>query len=217
MQEIAQAVKPNAHLQDLNNLAEDLILKAGAEPSFKNYKQFPASLCTCLNHEIVHCAPDSKKIKSSDLISLDLGIKYQGYHTDMAITLGQNRIVRICKKALKRALKKVRAGNTIGDIGNTIQRYVESQGYSVIQELCGHGIGKNIHEAPEVLNFGQRHKGDVLHEDQTICIEPMVCEGSGEIKKIGHGYATKDNSLSAHFEHTVLVKKNGCEVLTKIS
>jgi len=202
-------------LQELNNLAEELIKKAGAEPSFKNYKDFPASLCVCLNSEIVHCVPDKRKIKSSDLVSLDLGIKYQGYHVDMAVTLGQNRINRICKKALKRALKKVRAGSTTGDIGNTIQRYVDSQGYSVIKELCGHGIGREVHEKPEILNFGKRHKGEVLREGQAICIEPMICEGNGEIKKKGHGYETKDGSLSAHFEHTVLITKNSYKILTQ--
>lgn len=216
MAQLAQHAKPGVRLLELNNLAERLIKEAGAEPSFKNYKNFPVALCVCLNDEIVHCVPDKRKIKLSDLVSLDLGIKYKGYHTDMAITLGQHRLVRICKKALKRGLKHVQAGKTIGDIGNAIQRYVESQGYSVIKELCGHGIGEQVHMPPQIPNFGKRHKSEILQENQTICIEPMISENRGEIIKKVHGYATKDGSLSAHFEHTVLVLKNRCEILTKI-
>lgn len=216
MSQLVKAVKPGVRLLELNNLAEKLIQEARAEPSFKNYKGFPTALCVCLNDEIVHCSPDKRTIKSGDLVKLDLGIKYQGYHTDMAVTIGQHRLIRICKKALKRGLKHVRAGKTTGDIGNTIQRYVESQGFSVIKELCGHGIGEEVHMAPEIPNFGKRRKGDVLYEGQTICIEPMISEGKGEIIKKGHGYATKDGSLSAHFEHTILVIKNGYEILTKI-
>lgn len=213
---LVQNAKPGVHLLELNNLAEKLIQEAGLEPSFKNYKNFPAVLCVCLNHEIVHCSPDKRTIKLGDLVKLDLGIKYKNYHTDMAVTVGQARLVRVCKKALKRGLKKVRAGNTTGDIGNTIQRYVESQGFSVVKELCGHGIGEEVHMPPEIPNFGKRRKGDVLFEGQTICIEPMISEGKGEMIKKGYGYATKDGSLSAHFEHTILVLKNGYEILTKI-
>ncbi|MFH1392693.1 MAG: type I methionyl aminopeptidase [bacterium] len=216
MAHLAQAVKPGVCLLELNNLAERLIKEAGAEASFKGYKNFPAALCVCLNDEIVHCSPDKRKIKKSDLVKLDLGVKYKGYHTDMAITLGQDRLVRICKKALKRGLKHVKAGKTIGDIGNAIQRYVESQGYSVIKELCGHGIGQEVHMPPQILNFGKRHKGEILQEGQTICIEPMISHGMGEIIKKGIGYATKDGSLSAHFEHTVLVLKSDCQILTMV-
>lgn len=216
MAQLAQAAKPGVRLLELNNLAETLIQEAGAEPSFKNYRGFPAALCVCLNDEIVHCDPDNRQIKPGDLVKLDLGVKYQDYHTDMAVTVGQGRLVRVCKKALKRGLKKVRSGNTTGDIGNTIQRYVESQGFSVIKELCGHGIGEEVHMPPEIPNFGQRRKGNVLFEGQTICIEPMISEGKGEMIKKGYGYATKDGSLSAHFEYTVLVLKNGYEILTKI-
>lgn len=214
MDQVAQAVKPGVRLLELDNLAEKLIKEAGVDPSFKNYKNFPATLCVCLNDEIVHCAPDNRRIKENDIISLDLGIKYQGYHTDMAITLGQHRLVRICKKALKRGLKKVRAGNTTGDIGNTIQRYVESQGYAVVRELCGHGIGEKVHMLPEIPNFGKRRKGEVLFEGQTICLEPMIIQGKPEIIKKGYGYATKDRSLSAHFEQTILVTNNGYKILT---
>jgi len=216
MAQLAQHAKPGVHLLELNNLAEKLIKEAGAEPSFKNYRNFPAALCVCLNDEIVHCSPDKRTIKLGDLVKLDLGIKYKNYHTDMAATVGCHRLIRVCKKALKRGLKHVRAGKTTSDIGNAIQRYVESQGYSIIKELCGHGIGQEVHMLPEIPNFGKRRKGDVLFESQTICIEPMISEGKGEMIKKGHGYATKDGSLSAHFEHTVLVLKNGYKILTKL-
>jgi len=215
MARLAQHAKPSVRLLELNNLAEKLIKEAGAEPSFKNYKNFPDALCVCLNDEIVHCNPDNRQIKPNDLVKLDLGIKYKNYHTDMAITIGQGRLVRVCKKALKAGLKKVKAGNTTGDIGHVIQRHVEAQGFSVVKELCGHGIGQDVHMPPEIPNFGQKHKGDVLFEGQTICVEPMISEGKSEMIKKGYGYATRDGSLSAHFELTVLVTKNGYKILTQ--
>jgi methionyl aminopeptidase len=128
------------------------------------------------------------------------------------------RLIRVTKKALKLAIKKARVGNTFGDISNTIQRYVESQDFNVVRELCGHGIGKNLHEEPQVLNYGKRHKGEILKEGMTFCIEPMVTAGDWDIKKSldGFGWQTKDGSLSCHFEHTIAITKNGCSVLTNL-
>lgn len=224
MQKISEMAQPGITTKELDKVAEDLVLRCGAKPSFKGYKGFPATLCVCINEEIVHALPSDRTLKEGDIISLDLGIFYKGFHTDMAQTLPVGelgpeilRLIRVTKKALKRAIKKVRPGNTIGDISNTIQRYVESQGLNVIQELCGHGIGKELHEEPEILNYGKRHKGEKLKEGMTLCLEPMVALGKGDIKKLkdGFGFQTKDNSLSAHFEHTVAVTKNGCRVLTE--
>ena len=225
MKELEKKVSPGITTKELNRAAQALILKSGGKPSFKGYQGFPTALCTSINEEIVHCAPSRRILKEGDIISLDLGMKYKGFHTDMAVTApvgkilpGTQRLIRVTKKALKRGIKKARIGNTFGDIGNTIQRYVESQGFNVIRELCGHGIGKEIHEEPQVLNYGKRRTGPEIKEGMTFCIEPMVIVGDWKIKKSKDGYSfeTANGSLSCHFEHTVAVTKNGCQILTEL-
>jgi len=180
-------------------------------------------LCTSINEEIVHVVPSNRVLKEGDIITLDLGILWKGFHNDMAVSLPVGkikpeaaRLIRVTRKALKRGIKKTRAGNTVGDIGNTIQRYVESQGYNVVRDLCGHGIGKELHEDPQILNYGKRHKGEELKEGMVICIEPMITMGDWKLKKMkdGHGYETEDGSLSCHFEQTMAVTKDGVKVLT---
>jgi len=204
--ELKQIVAVGVATMDLENKARAMIKQAGVRPAFLGFGKYPAVLCTCVNMGIVHCVPRIDEIlKNGDIISLDLGIEYQGYFFDAALTVpvgevseSAHRLILVAKKALKRGLKKARVGNTTGDIGNTIERYVKSQGFSVIPELCGHGIGRRLHEDPQ------------------ICIEPMICNGSGKITKAkdGFGWQTADGSLAAHFEHTILVKKGGCLVLT---
>jgi len=225
MKELEKKVKPGITTEDLNRLAENLILKSGGKCSFKGYEDYPACLCTSINEEIVHSVPSARQLKDGDIISLDLGIFYQGFHTDMAITVPvgkispeTQRLIRATKKALKRGIKKTRPGNTIGDIGNTIQRYVEGQGFNVVRELCGHGIGKEIHEDPKILDYGKRHSGLEIKEGMVLCLEPMVTVGDWKLKKSadGFGYQTQDGSLSCHFEHTMVVTKNGAKILTMI-
>ncbi|MDI6602919.1 MAG: type I methionyl aminopeptidase [Patescibacteria group bacterium] len=234
MKELEKKVKPGITTKELDRLAESLILKFGGKCSFKGYEGFPACLCTSINEEIVHVVPSDRVLKEGDIISLDLGIFYKGFHTDMAITLPVTktyrgrppvtfnpealRLIRVTKKALKRGLKKVRPGNTFGDIGNTIQRYVESQGFNVVRDLCGHGIGKELHGEPKILNYGERHTGPKIKENMVFCLEPMVTVGDWKLKKSedGFGYKTLDGSLSCHFEHTIAVTKNDCRILTKI-
>jgi len=233
MKELEKAVRPGITTKELDRLAEGLVLNYGGKCSFKGYRgssgepaePFPACLCTSINEEIVHAAPSNRALKEGDIISLDLGIQVKGFHTDMAVTLPvgkvsheAQRLIRVTKKALKRGIKKVRPGNTVGDIGNTIQRYVESQGFNVVRDLCGHGIGRELHEDPQILNYGKRHKGEELKEGMVICLEPMVTVGDFKIKKSqdGLGYQTQDDSLSAHSEHTVAVTKDGCRVLTNL-
>lgn len=240
LEELKKHVKPGIETRELEKSANDLVLKMGASPSFKGYKAkkdkkaFPSALCACINEQIVHYAPSQRKLQNNDLLSLDLGVYYRGFHTDAAITVPvgeindeSRRLLRVGKKALKRALKKVRANNTIGDIGNTVERYVESQGFHVIHELAGHGIGKNLHEPPQILNFGKRHQGEILKLGMCLAIEPMICAGNARLRqgfggqakaiktKHGFGYKTSDNSLSVHFEHTVVVRQDGCEILTQ--
>ena len=225
MEEIKLKVKPGITTNYLNKVAEDLIFSFEAKPSFKGYQGFPTALCTSINQEIVHGKPSSRVLKNGDIISLDLGIFFKGFHTDMAVTVGVEEIspeaqylLRITKKALKRAIKNIREGNTTGAIGNAIQRYVEKQGFDIVRDLCGHGIGRNIHEEPQILNYGKRRAGVKLVENMVICPEPMVVLGKGKIKQAKNGFAfeTVDGSLSAHFEHTVAVTKQGFEILTKI-
>lgn len=229
MKELGEKVKPGIKTQELDRTAQALIFKSGGKCSFKGYEEFPACLCTSVNEEIVHVAPSGRVLKEGDIISLDLGIFYKGFHTDMAITLAIGkvdpeiqRLIRVTKKALKRGIKKTRVGNTFGDIGNTIQRYVEDQGFSVIRDLCGHGIGRKLHEEPQILNYGKRRSGPKIKEGMIFCLEPMVAIGggrpplAGEIKKTedGYGFETLDGSISAHFEHTIAITEKGCKVLT---
>lgn len=214
-------VVPGVTTAELNMLAESMIFDCGGIPSFKGYGGFPAAICTSINEEIVHGVPSDKRLQDGDILSIDIGLFYKGFHSDTAITVVVGevapeivRLIRVTKKALKRGLKKVRPGNTFGDIGNTIQRYVESQGFTVIEGLCGHGIGRELHEEPEVLNTGKRRSGPEIKKGMVFCIEPMVSNGGAEIEKVGLTFKTKDNSLSAHFEHTVAVTDEGFEVLT---
>ena len=225
MAEIGKKVQSGITTKELDRLAESLILKSGGKCSFKGYEGYPSSLCTSVNEEIVHALPSDRALKEGEIISLDLGIFYKGFHTDMAVTVPVGRInpetqrlIRVTKKSLKRGIKKVHPGNTFGDIGNTIQRHIESQGFNVVRDLCGHGIGREIHEEPQILNYGKRHTGPEIKEGMVFCIEPMVTMGDWHIKKSkdGHGFKTEDGSLSAHFEHMMAVTQNGCQILTNL-
>jgi methionyl aminopeptidase len=234
MKELKKRVRPGIKTMELEKLAESLILKAGGKCSFKGYKSkdgesirpYPFCLCTSVNEEIVHVPPSDRVLKEGDVLKIDIGMFYKGFHTDMAITVPvgkvsfeAQRLIKVTKKALKLAIKKVRPGNTFGDIGNTIQRYVESQGFNVVRELCGHGIGRELHEEPKILNYGKRKSGEKIKEGMVFCIEPMVTAGDWHLKgtKDGFGYQTVDGSLTAHFEHTIAVTKNGCRVLTNLN
>lgn len=225
MKELEKKVSPGITTKELDKVSQDLVFRYGAKPSFKGHQGFPANLCTSINEELVHCIPSEKKLKEGDIVSLDLGILYKGFHSDMAVTIPvgkvspeARRLIRITKKALKRGIRKVRPGNTFGDIGNTIQRYVESQGYNVVRDLCGHGIGREIHEDPQISNYGKRRSGPEIKEGMCFCIEPMVAIGDWKIKKAkdNYGFQTADNSLCAHFEHTIVVTPTGCKVLTNL-
>jgi methionyl aminopeptidase len=224
LEKVKQRVEPGVTTQELNNIAEELILKSGSNPAFLGYNDFPATLCTSVNEVVVHQIPSNYKLKNGDILSLDIGLIHQGYYSDMATTvpvgdipLETARLLRATKKSLNIAIKKARPGNTVGDIGNVIERYLSKRGFGVIKELCGHGIGKDLHEEPEVLNYGKRRKGDELKEGMVICIEPMATIGSNKIKKApdGYGFQTVDNSLSAHFEHMIAITSSGSRILTE--
>lgn len=224
MKELAKMAKPGITTLELDRAAEALILKHKAKPAFKGYEGFPFSLCASVNENIVHGYPSDYVLEEGDIIGLDLGVLYKGYNADMAVTVAvgevsfeAKRLIDVAKKALRLAVRKVKTGNTTGDIGSTIQRFVEGQGFGVVRDLCGHGIGKKVHEDPKVPNYGKRHTGEELKEGMVICIEPMVTMGDWHLKKAddGYGYAAKDNSLTAHFEHTIAVTKKGARILTE--
>lgn len=223
IQELKKISKPGVRTKYLEKKCRELLNKRKVKPSFLNFEGYPAVLCTSINEEIVHTLPSERILKEGDIFSLDLGIYFKGYHIDMAVTvpIGKvlsetRRLIRVTKKALKLAIKKANINNTLGDIGSTIQEYVESQGFNIIRDLCGHGIGKKLHEPPQILNFGKPNQGETIKEGMVFCIEPMVTVGNYKIKKSkdGFGYETEDKSLSCHFEHTIAVTKKGPIVLT---
>lgn len=225
LKEIAKMAKPGIATLELNRAAEALILSMGARPAFKGYDNFPYSLCVSVNENIVHGLPSEYILKEGDIVGLDLGVIYNGYYSDMAVTVAvgkvsfeAKRLIDVAKKSLRLGIKKAKIGNTVGDIGNTIQRFAEDQGFSVVRDLCGHGIGKKLHEDPKIPNFGKRGGGEKLTEGMVICIEPMITAGDYNLKKSadGYGYATRDNSLSAHFEHTIAITEKGPIILTEI-
>jgi methionyl aminopeptidase len=230
LEELKKAVKPGLKTIELEKLARRLIEETGSRCSFLDYgggstgnKPFPACLCVSINEQIVHGVPGERVLREGDIVSLDLGLFRNGFHADMAVTVAvgrispaANRLVRVTKKVLKIAVKKARVGNTFGDISNTVQRYAEAQGYGVVRELCGHGIGRELHQEPSILNFGNRGQGAEIKEGMVFCLEPMLTQGDWRIKKgaDGFAYVTADNSLSAHFEHMVAIVNGRPEILT---
>jgi len=226
MEELKNKVESGITTLELDRLAESLVFKYEGKPSFKNYEGFPAALCVSINEQIVHGVPSERVLKKGDMVSLDLGFFKNGFHVDMATTLGigemdteSSRLIKASKKALKRGIKKSKIGNTFGDISNTIQRYIEDQGFVVVRDLCGHGIGKELHEEPQILNYGKRHKGAEIKQGMCFCLEPMLAmTGDGEIKKSEDGFSfeTQNNSLSAHFEHVITITEKGPEILTNL-
>ncbi|PIU16216.1 type I methionyl aminopeptidase [bacterium (Candidatus Gribaldobacteria) CG08_land_8_20_14_0_20_39_15] len=236
MKNLLRMVKPGVSTEQLNRAASALIFNYKTEPAFWGYDGFPAALCTSVNNVVVHGVPSDYELKPGDVLGLDLGIKYQGYYTDMAATklvqsetlfkLGRGltpsqlserkRLIKAARKALDIAIKKAEHGKTFGDISDAIQRYVESEGFNVVRDLCGHGIGKELHEEPKILNFGKPHTCEQIKQGMVFCLEPMITAGDWLLKKSsdGFGFETKDGSLSSHFEATVAITKRGAMVLT---
>jgi len=209
--------------QELDRLAESLILKRRAKPAFKGYRGFPSSLCTSVNEQVVHGIPGPYRLRSGDIISLDLGVKFNGYYGDAAITVtvGEvsdevKRLLQITEGALYRGIKQAKAGNKLSDISYAIQSYVEENGFSVVRDLVGHGIGKSLHEEPAVPNFGEPRQGPLLKKGMTLAIEPMVNTKSFKVKtkKDNWTVVTADGKPSAHFEHTIAIRGSKPEILT---
>ena len=224
LNKLKKEIKPGITTAKLDQTAEKLIAKSGAKPAFKGFRGYPASTCISVNDELVHTIPTAKEIQSGDIVGLDLGIFYQGYYTDAAITVGVGKIspkakklIQVTKESLEGAIGAVKPGIHLGDIQALIQEKIESAGFGVIRDLSGHGVGKNLQEEPSIPNFGKKGTGPILKEGMTLAIEPMVAAGDWQVKILDDGWTVKtaDSSLSAHFEHTIVVTKDGAEILTK--
>ena len=209
--------------RELNDLAERLIREAGGRPSFKGYRDYPAATCISVNDVVIHGVPNDVPLQEGDILDLDFGVDKDGWYADGAWCYGvgtiskeAERLMAVTKEALMQGIAKARVGNRIGDIASTIQRYCERAGYGIVRELVGHGIGQAVHENPNVPNFGKAGKGDLLKEGMTICIEPMVNQGTAKVYTMDDNWTvrTLDGKLSAHFEHTVAITKSGPQILT---
>lgn len=222
---LSENIKPGISIIELDKMAEDAINSSGATPSFKGYGGYPAATCISLNEEIVHGIPSKRKIKDGDVVGIDIGVYYQGFHTDTAITVGVGKIsseakklIDITKLSLDKAIEMIKPLINIGDVQEVIQNTIENAGFGVIRDLSGHGVGKQLQEKPSIPNFGKRGTGIILKEGMTLAFEPMVSAGGYKVKvdkKNGWTVKIADGSLGAHFEHTIVVTKDGCEVLTR--
>jgi methionyl aminopeptidase len=227
LHEIAELVKPGATTADLDLFAQTRTKELGAKPAFKGYHGFPGTLCVSVNEEVVHGIPSKKRIlKEGDIVGVDFGVSLDGWFGDSARTFAVGRVspearklLEITEKSLYLGIDQAKAGNNLFDIGHAVQNFVEGHGYSVVREFVGHGIGKNLHEDPQVPNFGVRGKGMVLKPGMVIAIEPMINAGKPEVRVLADGWTavTSDKKLSAHFEHTVAITEAGTEILTKMA
>ncbi len=224
MRRLESAVEPGVSTKELDALSERLIADAGVVPAFKGYRGYPATICASVNEEIVHGIPDDRTLKDGDILSLDAGINYQGYFSDAAVTIPVGRIDRAARKlidvtraSLAEGIKRAKPGNQLSDVSHGIQSFVETNGFSVVRQFVGHGIGFKLHEEPEIPNFGKPHQGPVLRPGMVLALEPMVNAGTWECEILENGWTavTRDRRLSAHFEHTVAITEHGPEILTR--
>lgn len=218
------ALRPGVTTGKLDAIAEARITGAGAEPSFKGYRGFPASICASPNDVIVHGIPDEIRLENGDVVSLDVGVLYQGFHVDSAWTfpIGDldpkvSELLKVTQESLDAAVEQCKPGNRLGDVGFAIEQVAERPGFSIVREYVGHGVGRSLHEDPQIPNYGPAGRREVLTEGMTVAIEPMVNAGGPETKLLSDGWTVKtlDGSVSAHFEHTVAITAEGHEVLTQ--
>ena len=221
--EIAGLIKPGITTQALDEIAEEFIRDNGGMPAFKGYNGFPNTLCVSPNDQVVHGIPNGRALKDGDILSVDCGVVMNGYYGDSAFTyeVGEvdvqiKQLLKVTKESLYKGIEMAVAGNRVGDIGYAVQKHAESFGYGVVRELVGHGVGKNLHESPEIPNYGRKGKGILLKEGLVIAIEPMINMGERGIMQHNDGWTitTLDNKPSAHFEHTIVVRKGKAEILS---
>jgi methionyl aminopeptidase len=220
---LQECIKPGITTGELDRIAEEYIRSRNAIPSFKGYCGFPASICASINNEVVHGIPDERALREGDIISIDCGAILNGYHGDAARTFAVGQIskeaenlIKVTKESFFKGIEKAIVGNRLSDISSAIQQYAEGEGYSVVRDYVGHGIGTEMHEEPEVPNFGRPDRGPKLVEGMVLAIEPMINVGEFHVKVQSNGWTvvTKDGTLSAHYENTVAILKNGPEILT---
>ena len=224
--ELRQMVTPGVTTAQIDAVAEQRVRDAGGEPAFKGYHGYPATVCASVNEQVVHGIPSGKPLIEGDILSIDMGAKLDGYYGDCAVTVPVGRIsadgealLRVTEESLFRAIEAVKPGARVSDIGAAVQAHVEAHGFSVVREFVGHGIGTSLHEEPQIANYGPAGRGPRLAEGMVLAIEPMVNLGKPAVKVLADGWTavTRDGSLSAHFEHTVVVTREGCEILTLLA
>ena len=222
---LLEAVRPGITTADLDALAEETMRAEGCTPSFKGYRGFPASICTSVNQEIVHGIPSQRRVlQDGDLLSLDVGAVWEGYHGDSAVSVFvggppsdvSEKLVRVTEESLEAGISQIRPGGRLSDIGHAVQQVVEGAGFSVVREYVGHGVGRALHEDPQIPNYGEPGRGIKMKPGLVIAVEPMVNVGDWRTRMLADGWTvvTADGSLSAHFEHTIAVTEEGIEVLT---
>jgi methionyl aminopeptidase len=224
--ELKATVEPGITTATLDELAESRLAEAGAEPAFKGYHGYPATICASVNEQVVHGIPSKRPLAEGDIVSIDMGARLDGFYGDCAVTVAvgaisesAERLLTVTEASLYKGLSAVHAGARVSDIGAAVQAYVEANGFSVVREFVGHGIGTKLHEEPQIPNYGVAGRGPRLAEGMVLAIEPMVNCGKPAVKVLGDGWTavTKDGSLSAHFEHTVVVTTEGCRILTRVN
>jgi len=224
--ELRAMVAPGVTTKDIDEVAEARVLEAGGKPAFKGYHGYPATVCASINEQVVHGIPSTRPLVKGDIVSIDMGAVLDGYYGDCAVTVPVGAIepaaadlLRVTEESLFRGIDAVKPGGRVSDIGAAVQQHVEAAGYSVVREFVGHGIGTSLHEEPQIANYGPAGHGPRLSEGMVFAIEPMVNAGKAEVKVLSDGWTavTRDGRLSAHFEHTVVVTREGCEILTLLA
>ena len=221
--ELRRMVVPGATTMEIDATAEALVRDAGAEPAFKGYHGYPATVCASVNDQVVHGIPSDRPLAEGDIVSIDMGARLDGFFGDSAVTVPVGRVspeaaalLRVTEEALLHGIEAVRPGARVSDIGAAVQQHVEAKGFSVVREFVGHGIGTALHEEPQIANYGPAGRGPRLAAGMVLAIEPMVNVGKPSVKVLSDGWTavTRDGTLSAHFEHTVVITETGCEILT---
>lgn len=226
LSKLREKVKPGVRTKDLDRLAEEITAKRGAKPAFKGYRGFPHALCASINEVVVHGMPSDRLLIEGDIIGLDFGVYYRGFFGDAAITVpvgkvAENaaRLIAVTEQSLYKGIEQAKKGNRLGAISAAVQGAVEAAGFSVVRDYVGHGVGKNLHEDPQIPNFGKKDRGIELKEGMTLAIEPMVNERGYGVKVLPDGWTvvTNDGGLSAHFEHSVAITADGPDILSKLN
>ena len=219
-----ELIRPGVTLLEIDREIRHFIESHGAKPSFLNYNGFPASACISVNEELIHGIPSERKLENGDIVKVDVGAYYHGFHGDCADTFAvgdisaeAQRLIDVTRQSFFEGIKNISEGSRVGDIGAAIQQYVEAAGFSVVREYIGHGVGENLHEEPDVPNYGRPGRGPRLYSGMTIAIEPMVCQGSARVKTLANDWTVvaADGKLTAHYENTVAITANGVDILTE--